>query len=442
MFEIIRGGLTEQAIAASECGAHVGEIITLQGHVHRIRRMRGFAFVLLRTRHTVIQTVYAPERAAFSLDALREEAAVRLEGRVVAEPRSKTGFEVQLLACTVLSEPAGEPPVVLGGKVLDLSLDTLLDARPASLRHPTQRAIFRIQAALANAFAAFLTQSDFVRIHTPKLVATGAEGGANVFALDYFGQPAYLTQSPQLYKQMMVGVYERVFEIGPVFRAEKHDTARHLNEYISVDVERGFIESFTDVMRLELDMLRFALNALPATCAEELALLDVNLPVIEEIPSIRFADAKALVAEVFRRAPSAEMDLEPEEERLLCAHVEEQTGSPFVFITHYPSAKRPFYAMETPGDPAVTESFDLLFRGLEVTTGGQRIHGYAEQMAKMQRLGMQTEPFAPYLLAHQTGLPPHGGFGLGLERFTARLLDQPNVRQSTLFPRDRHRLTP
>ena len=251
-----------------------------------------------------------------------------------------------------------------------------------------------------------------------------------------------LQQSPQFYKQMMVGVYERVFEIGPVFRAEKHDTARHLNEYTGVDFEMGYIEGFEELCRMEEAMIRHALEALPEICPEELALLQVRIPRISSIPFVRFHEAKERIAGKYHRPIREREDLDPEEEKLLCQLVEEETGSEFVFVTHYPTAKRPFYAMEDEENPQVTKSFDLLFRGLEVTTGGQRIHDYAAQLAKMKARGMDPEQFESYLQIHKHGMPPHGGLGMGLERFTARLLEQDNVRRACLFPRDIHRIAP
>lgn len=260
--------------------------------------------------------------------------------------------------------------------------------------------------------------------------------------MSYFGEQAYLAQSPQFYKQMMVGVFERVYEIAPVFRAEKHDTARHLNEYTSVDFEIGYIENFEDIMAMEQEMLRYTFARLQETCGAELSLLKAEVPVITEIPRIRFSEAKELVSRVYKRAFSEKLDFEPEEEKLLCEYVKKTTGSDFVFVTHYPSAKRPFYAMDSRENPAVTESFDLLFRGLEVTTGGQRIHNYREQVEKIESRGMHVEAFESYLMMHRCGMPPHGGLGLGLERFTARLLGFENVRNASLFPRDIHRLIP
>lgn len=425
-----------------EPGAHIGEELTLHGSIHKIRKMSGFAFVILRTSCDLFQCILSPEWSSFPVEELKEEMCVRIRALVAAEARSRTGWELRLTDVEVLSRPAMEMPVVINQKKMTASLETMLDHRPLALRNEKERAIFRLQHGICRAFRTFLESQGFTEIHTPKLVSQGAEGGANIFRLDYFGKEAYLAQSPQFYKQMMTGVYERVFEIGPVFRAEKHDTARHLNEYTSVDFEMGYISSFEEVCRMETAMIRYALESVKAEYAKELELLSVKLPEVEAIPSIRFHAAKELVAEHFGRPVCEKDDLEPEEEKLLSRLVKEKTGSDFVFVTHYPSSKRPFYAMEDPNQAELTLSFDLLFRGLEVTTGGQRIHDYDTQLAKMERRGMDPAAFAGYLEIHRAGMPPHGGLGLGLERFVARLLELDNVRRACLFPRDIHRIIP
>ena len=401
-----------EELEAEQLGAHIGEIVRLHGSIYKIRKMSSFAFVLLRTKRQMVQCVYEPAYARFALEELKEEACVRFTAEVIREERSRSGYDLHLLDVEILSEPEEVPPV------------------------------FQIQARICQAFREFLDGQHFTEIHTPKLVAAGAEGGANIFSLSYFGEQAYLAQSPQFYKQMMVGVFERVYEIAPVFRAEKHDTARHLNEYTSVDFEMGYIENFEDIMAMEQEMLRYTFGRLQETCGAELSLLKAEVPVITEIPRIRFSEAKELVSRVYKRAFSEKLDFEPEEEKLLCEYVKKTTGSDFVFVTHYPSAKRPFYAMDSRENPAETESFDLLFRGLEVTTGGQRIHNYREQVEKIESRGMHVEAFESYLMMHRCGMPPHGGLGLGLERFTARLLGFENVRNASLFPRDIHRLIP
>ena len=415
--------------------------ITIHGSVHKIRKMSGFSFLILRTSDRPIQCVLDAGKCRVE-GTLKEEACIRARALVVEEPRSKTGWEFHLTEIEVLSAPEEEMPVVINGKGIDASLETLLDYRPLTLRNEKQRAIFKIQEGLCRGFRTFLEKEEFTEVHTPKIVYQGAEGGANIFRLDYFGKDAYLAQSPQFYKQMMVGVYERVFEIGPVFRAEKHDTARHLNEYTSVDFEMGYISSFRDICRMEAAMIKSSLAWLQSHYEKELALLKVRIPEAGSIPSIRFHEAKELIASRYNRPLCEKNDFEPEEEKLLCEIVKKETGSDFVFVTHYPSAKRPFYAMEDEENPEVTLSFDLLFRGLEVTTGGQRIHDFRQQLAKMERMGMDPSLFESYLWIHKAGMPPHGGLGLGLERFTARLLELENVRQAALFPRDIHRVMP
>ena len=318
----------------------------------------------------------------------------------------------------------------------------MLDYRPITLRNEKERAIFQIQAKICQAFREFLDGQHFTEIHTPKLVAAGAEGGANIFSLSYFGEQAYLAQSPQFYKQMMVGVFERVYEIAPVFRAEKHDTARHLNEYTSVDFEMGYIHSFADVMTMEAGFLKYAMELLEREYSRELALLDVTLPRVDQIPVVRFDEAKRLAAEKYNRPIRDPFDLEPEEEHNIGRYFQEGYGADFVFVTHYPTKKRPFYAMDDPEDPRCTLSFDLLFRGMEVTTGGQRVHDYQAQVAKMEARGMHPEKFRDFLTIHQHGMPPHGGLGIGLERLTMKLCGLENVREASLFPRDQSRLEP
>jgi len=436
--------LKETTCPAHLLKEHLGETVQIHGSIYKIRKMRGFAFVLLRTKESIIQCVYG-ESAGFPLEELTEEACVVFTARVIPEERAKTGFELHLISLRILSTPAAPSPIVINNKQVDTSLENLLAYRPVTLRNEKERAVFRIQEGLCQGFRNFLIKQHFTEVHTPKIVAAGAEGGANIFSLKYFGKDAYLAQSPQFYKQSLVGVFERVFEIAPVFRAEKHDTARHLNEYTSVDFEMGYLNDFTELMRMETGMIRFALAHLKEFYGQELSLLEVKLPEVTDIPVIGFHEAKNLIAAAYQREITDYEDFEPEEEKLLSEIILKETGSNFVFVTHYPAAKRPFYAMEakeTIAGVPVTLSFDLLFRGLEVTTGGQRIHAYEQQIAKMQARGMHTELFESYLMAHKYGLPPHGGLGLGLERFTARLIGFENVRRAALFPRDIHRVLP
>lgn len=431
------GNIVNRELEIEELTGYMGETVKVHGSVYKVRKMKGFSFVLLRTKREVIQCI-AEEGVVLP----PEESCVVITAKVVAEERSKKGYELHIQGLEVLSEPHELSPIVINQKLVDTSIENMLDYRMVTLRNEKQRAIFKIQEGICQGFRSFLQSQAFTEIHTPKLVQTGAEGGANIFSLNYFGQEAYLAQSPQFYKQMMVGVFERVFEIGPVFRAEKHDTSRHLNEYTSVDFEMGYIRSFEEIMEMETAMLRFTMEYLKVHCSEELELLKVQLPAIGEIPVVTFREAKELISKEYNRSITDMEDFEPEEEKLLYEYIYKKTGSEFVFVTHYPSSKRPFYAMETPGNPTVTESFDLLFRGLEITTGGQRIHNYEIQVEKMRRREMTVELFESYLMMHKYGMPPHGGMGLGLERFTCKLLGYENVRYTTLFPRDIHRLVP
>ncbi|SHM31631.1 nondiscriminating aspartyl-tRNA synthetase [Anaerosporobacter mobilis DSM 15930] len=436
------GIIEEKTIEPEQFCEYIGNTIKVHGSIYKIRKMSGFAFVLLRTKRDIIQCVYGEEFSSFSLSEIVEECCVIITADVVKEERSKTGVELRLVDVEVLSRPVMESPIVINNKKVDTSIENLLNYRPITLRNEKERAIFKIQEGLCQAFRTYLTMQRFTEIHTPKIVYAGAEGGANIFQLDYFGKKAYLAQSPQFYKQMMVGVYERVFEIAPVFRAEKHDTSRHINEYTSVDFEMGYIQSFEDIMQMETGLIQYAMRYLEDEYHYELELLKVKLPKVSEIPTIRFMEAKELIANEYHREMKDYEDFEPEEEKLLCEAIKKKTGSEFIFVTHYPTKKRPFYAFEDPEDQEVTLSFDLLFRGLEVTTGGQRIHNYDMQVAKMKERGMTVESFESYLMMHKYGMPPHGGLGLGLERFTSKLLLQDNVRLSTLFPRDINRVTP
>lgn len=438
----INGTIENNYTEPEELAGFIGKTVMLRGSIYKIRIMSGFAFIVLRTRRNMLQCIYSEEFSEFSLNKIKEEACVIVTGEVVAEARSKTGYEVRLKEISILSSPMEELPVVINNKIMEASLETLLDYRPITLRNEKERAIFKLQEGICKGFREFLSKHQFTEIHSPKIVYAGAEGGANIFKLDYFGRDAFLAQSPQFYKQMMVGVYERVFEIAPVFRAEKHDTSRHLNEYISVDLEMGYIESFTELMQVETCMLQYTLNYIKDAYSYELTLLQCKLPDAATIPAIRFHEAKKLISEEYHREIMDMEDFEPEEERLLYELIKKRTGSEFVFVTHYPTKKRPFYAMEDQENPEVTLSFDLLFRGLEITTGGQRIHNYEEQLQKLKRRGMNPELFENYLMLHKYCVPPHGGLGLGLERFTSRLLEQNNVRYSSLFPRDMKRLTP
>lgn len=439
--ERITGTPTNEPVLV-EISKSIGSIIKLEGTIHKIREMSGFAFVIVRTGRCLIQCVYSREFSKFEPGDIAEGYVVRITGKTVSEDRAVHGVEVFIKNVDILSKPAEELPVVINKKKLDISLDTNLAFRPIALRNPAERAIFLIQEGIVRGFREFLLKQQFTEIRTPKIVFAGAEGGANIFKLDYFGKQVFLAQSPQFYKQAMVGVFDRVFEVAPVYRAEKHNTSRHLNEYISMDFEMGFINSYTEIMAMETGMLKFVFELLKADYPKELEMLKSDVPHVESIPAIKFLEAKDLISRVYGRTITDFYDFEPEEEQLLCGYIKKHHNSEFVFVTHYPSSKRPFYAMDDEEDPSHTLSFDLLFRGLEITTGGQRIHDYSRQVDKMLKRGINPEEFESYLMIHKYGIPPHGGLGIGLERLTMKLLGLTNVRNASLFPRDMTRVTP
>lgn len=442
--EFVKGVKEKRVLDIREVleGEYEGKEIRMNGAVHTIRHMGEVAFVILRKSRGLVQCVYEAGITDFDIRELKEESAVEVMGVVKAEERAPQGFEIRLKEIRVLSRPAEPLPLAVSKWKLNTSLETKLSLRPISLRNVRERAKFKIQEGIVRGFRDYLLSRDFTEIRTPKIVARGAEGGSNVFKLEYFNKKAELGQSPQFYKQTMVGVYDRVFEAAPVFRAEKHNTTRHLNEYTSLDFEMGYIDSFRDVMDMETGMLQYVMKLLEQDYKKELDMLGVTLPEVGRIPAVRFDQAKELVSRKYDRKIRNPYDLEPEEELLIGRYFQEEYGSDFVFVTHYPSKKRPFYAMDDPADPRFTLSFDLLFRGLEVTTGGQRIHDYREITAKMEKRGMDPEDIASYLMIFKYGVPPHGGLGIGLERLTMRLLDEQNVREASLFPRDVTRLEP
>lgn len=423
--------------------AQPGQTVKVNGAVHAIRNMGTVAFVILRKREGLLQGVYEEGTAKFDLKDIKEAATIEVEGVLEENEKAPGGIEIRMENLKILSQPQDEMmPLAISKWKLNTSLEAKLNYRSISLRNIRERAKFRIQEGLTRAFRDFLYSQGFTEIHTPKIGAKGAEGGANIFKLEYFHRPAVLAQSPQFYKQMMVGVFDRVFETAPVFRAEKHNTKRHLNEYTSLDFEMGYIDGFEDIMAMETGYLQYAMQLLKKDYAHELKILGITLPEVEKIPAAEFSDIKEKVSEKYGHKMRNPFDLEPEEEQLISQYANEEWGSDFVFVTHYPSKKRPFYAMDDPKDPRYTLSFDLLFRGMEITTGGQRIHDYEMLVEKIKARGMSQEGMEQYLDTFKHGMPPHGGIGIGLERLTMKLIGEDNVRETTLFPRDLSRLEP
>jgi nondiscriminating aspartyl-tRNA synthetase len=405
-------------ILSNELGAHVDERVMLAGWVHTIRDLGSVRFLVLRDRAGLAQVV-VDEPVTFP-----PETVVEVDGTVARAPSAPGGAELRAPSFQVLARPSATPPLELRRPSLKETLPTILDHAAVALRHPRQRAIFQIASASVHGFRETLDRLDFTEVSTPKIVASATESGANVFALDYFGTPAFLAQSPQFYKQTLVGAFERVYESGPVFRAEPHDTTRHLAEYTSLDAELGFVRDHFDVMAVVGEVVAGMVAGVRERATSAAALLGVQLPEVPaEIPWVHFADTGV-----------DDVDLAPADERRLCLEHGE-----LVFVTGYPMAKRPFYTHPDPDRPTHSNSFDLLFRGVEVVTGGQRLHRYADYVAALDG---NTEPYESYLDAFRYGMPPHGGFALGLERWVAQLIGAANVRETTLFPRDRTRLKP
>lgn len=408
-----------QRILSDELALHVGESVSMAGWVHRRRELKSVSFLILRDRAGLTQVVLPP-----GAELPPEESVVRVQGTVIANEIAPGGVEVVEPGIEVLSR-AGETRFEIFRPSLSATVSTQLDEAPLSLRHPSRRDALRIAAEATRAFREVLHGLGFTEIHTPKIVGSATESGANVFALDYFGRPAYLAQSPQFYKQLMVGVFERVYEVGPVFRAEPHDTTRHLAQYTSLDAELGFVEDHRDVMAV----LREVIAAMTSAVSE--------LEVPKQIPAVHFTDALKIAG-----ASPEETDLAPADERALGEWALREHGSEFVFVTGYPMSKRPFYTHPDPERPGYSNGFDLLFRGVELVTGGQRLHRHEDYVAALESRGEPLEPVRSYVDSFRLGFPPHGGFAIGLERFVARLTGAANVREVTAFPRDLHRLSP
>jgi nondiscriminating aspartyl-tRNA synthetase len=480
-----------ERVTAAQIGAHAGQRVRLNGWLHRVRKLGDLAFLVVKDRSGMAQAVWEkpPEKAVSETAAdgpvagarapaaaglggawpdnpalIPPESAVAVTGTVRAEPRAPGGYEVVLDGLEVIAAARPDLPLELAKPTIDAGLDLILDHRPLSLRHPPTAAVFRTQATIGRVFRRFLEERGFVEVHTPKIVACGTEGGAELFPLRYFERQAYLAQSPQLYKQMLVGAgLERVFEVGPAFRAEQHNTSRHINEFTSLDLEMGFIESEEDVMRLEEEFLAVLLDELAGRAARTVEARTVEARTVEAravearetpppnlphllpgagaTPRLTLAEAHEILIRHYGHACPPD-GLDPEGERLIGRHVAEQAGSDFVFITRWPTSARPPYTYRDPSAPHLTRSFDLLLRGLEVTTGGQRLHNPDQLTASLVAAGLDPVDFEFYLEIFRYGMPPHGGLAIGLERLTMRLLGLANIREATLFPRDRGRLAP
>lgn len=421
-------------VLAKDLANHDGATVVVAGWVHRVRALGAITFVLLRDRSGLAQIVFDAE------PEFGPESVVRIQGLVQRNAKAPGGFEIQQPSVELLAPADSELPLPINQDLESVGVDALLDHRIVSLRNPKVRHMFELQSGLIAYFADYLRSNDFTEIKSSKLIGSGTEGGTGLFTVDYFGHPVYLAQSPQFYKQAMVASgMERVFEIGAAYRAEKHDTPRHLNEYVSLDVEMGFIESEADLMDLEVELLAHIFEAVARDHAAVLTEYDATVPTPEAMrntPRIDHDRAKAIIGD---RLGKRVFEINPEGERLLCDWALEEHGVDAVFVYGFPRKKRPFY---TYPEGLKTRSFDLLFRGLEITTGGQRIHRYDELQAALPKFGLTLEGLGDYPKIFQYGCPPHGGFAIGLERLTQQILGRTNVKEASLFPRDRRRVRP
>jgi nondiscriminating aspartyl-tRNA synthetase len=416
-----------QRILSTHLASYAEQTVTIAGWIHRRRLLKSVAFLIVRDAEGLSQVVVTEPATRAQLEQLGEESVVEVVATVSRNEQAPGGVELTGPSIRVLAAVDVPLPFELHRPVLTASLPTQLDHAALALRHPARRAALKVSAAATAGFRAGLGAQGFTEIQTPKIVGSATESGADVFRLDYFGRPGYLAQSPQFYKQLMVGVFERVFEVGPVFRAERSDTARHLAQYTSLDAEMGFVRDHRDVMA--------ALTRTLTVMMEHVGPSGVRVPA--EIPAVHFTEALRIAG-----APTGEPDLAPAHERALGEWARREHGSEFVYVTGYPMRKRPFYTHPDPADPAYSNGFDLLFRGLEIVTGGQRLHRYDDYVAALAAAGEPLGPYAGYLDGFRYGMPPHGGWAIGLERLVARLLEVPNVREVTAFPRDLHRISP
>lgn len=422
---------------ASYAGAD-GTRVRISGWIHRRRRLSGLTFVIIRDRSGLAQVVAREPAVLSQLDELPEETTVDVVGEVKANAQAPGGVELVNPTFTASTDPAETPPIELWRPSITASLPTLLDHAQVSWRHPAQQAKWQLAAASLHGFRATLDAQGFTEVHSPKLVESATESGANVFEVDYFGRPAYLAQSPQFYKQVMVGIFERVYEVGPVFRAEPHDTVRHLAEYVSLDVELGFITDHREVIAVLRDVVAGMVSSIHDRAESAVELLRADIPEVPaELPILHFRQALEIAG-----APADEPDLAPAHERAVGAWAKRTCDSDFVVVEGYPTAHRAFYSAPSPADPHWSNSFDLIFRGVELVSGAQRLNRHRDYISALTERGLPVEPYAGYLDAFKHGIPPHGGFAIGLERWAGCLVEAENIREVTLFPRDLHRLAP
>lgn len=430
--------MTNSRILINQLAGQVNQEVTIQGRLVNLRKLGGnITFLIMRDYTGTIQAVFEAETEAKIGDVLA------ITGQVIAEPRAKGGLELQAKKVEVLVTSKIELPIDLSKPKLNLQLSTLLDYRYISLRHEKVQAIFKLYDLLLQGYESVMHQQGFTEIKSPKLLAAASEGGANFFKVKYFNNEAFLAQSPQFYKQMMVGVFERVFEIGSVFRAEPHFTSRHVNEYIGFDAEMGMINDFRDITKMLSQVMKAVFALIEEQGQEYLKLYGVEkLEVLDEIPHIQLDELKAIIAKEYKYEIPGDTDIDSEGEKLAWKYAKEKFNSDFIFVTHYPWKDRPFYTMPDPTDETKTLSFDLIYKGMEIASGGQRIHDYDQLMANIEKKGVKPVGMDDYLETFKFAMPAHGGWGLGSERIIQLMLGLGSIKEAVLFPRDVKRLRP
>lgn len=434
-------------LLSKELKAHTGETVTIRGWLHKKRLLGGLTFINVRDRGGLTQVVIKTKEEVEKLRGMQIGTVLEVQGSASEEPRAPGGIELHDAVLTVLVPVTDEPPIEIDKPLSHKpdNLDTLFDHRVVGLRNIQERAVFEIQSTIGKAIRRHFDENGFTEMHTPKLLAEATEGGAEVFTLDYFGKTATLAQSPQFYKQMMVGVFERVYEIAPVYRAELSATTRHMTEYTSVDGEMGFI-TLDDLKAFLSGMLNEVVDGVWDTHEEELKKWNQTKPLLtSDIPTIPMSEIHERYTKATGTSTIGEKDLRPDEERWICEYAKKELGSEAVFVSEWPASEMKFYHKANEQNPEIADRVDLLFRGVEITTGSMRENRYEVVVEQLERLakGDPEDPgFKPLLTAMKYGMPPHGGFGLGLERLTQKILGFQNVKEATLFPRDINRLAP
>ena len=434
-------------ILSKEVASHIGEKVLVEGWLHKKRLLGGLTFINVRDRAGLVQIVIKDKDEVEKLRGMQLGTILRVTGSAVEEERAPGGAELHEATLEVLVPVTDETPIEIDKPIPHKpeNLDTLFDNRVVGLRNIQERAVFQIQSTIGKTIRKHFDDHGFTEMHTPKLLAEATEGGAEVFTLDYFGKTATLAQSPQFYKQMMVGVFERVYEIAPVYRAEPSATTRHMTEYTSVDGEMGLI-SLEDLKKFLSSMVNEVVDAVWEKHETELKKWNATKPLLtDEIPTISMAEIHERYTKATGTSTVGEKDLRPDEEKWICEYAKKNLGSEAVFVSEWPSSEMKFYHKANEENPEIADRVDLLFRGVEITTGSMRENRYEVVVKQLEELahGDPNDPgFAPLLNAMKYGMPPHGGFGLGLERLTQKILGFNNVKEATLFPRDINRLAP